>query len=66
MLLRQTADQILVNFKKLRDDERKQAEAQSWSDAVRRMYQGGGELRRFLLSPDQQLHIPVVRQTRIV
>jgi len=61
MLLRQTADQILVDFKKLRDDERKQAEAQFRSDAVRRMYQGGGELRRFLHSPDQQLYTPVVR-----
>lgn len=59
--LRQTADQILTDLKALRDSERKQAEAQSRADAVIRMYQGRGELRRFLHGSDPRTPAPFLK-----
>ncbi|NBO64558.1 MAG: hypothetical protein EBU88_06900 [Acidobacteria bacterium] len=55
-LLRETVDQILTDLKKLRDSERKQAEAQSRRAAIQQMYEGRGALRRFL--HDSEPHAP--------
>ncbi len=57
-LLRDTTDQILVDLKKLRDNERKLAESQSRADAILRMYRGKGELRRFLHGSETQSPAP--------
>jgi hypothetical protein len=53
-MLRETADNILTDLKMLRDSERKQAEAQSRRDAIQRMYEGRGELRRFLRNSEPE------------
>ncbi len=55
-LLRETVEQILTDLKKLRDSERKHAEAQSRRVAIQRMYEGRGALRRFL--HDSEAHAP--------
>ena len=55
-LLRETVDKILTDLKKLRDSERKQAEAQSRRAAIQQMYEGRGALRRFL--HDSEPHAP--------
>ena len=60
-VLRTTADKILIDLKQLRDTERKQADAQSRADAVIRMYQGRGELRRFLHGSDPPVLSPFLK-----
>lgn len=60
-LLRETVDKILCDLKQLRDSERKQAEALSRSDAIQRMYEGRGELRRFLHNREPDAPAPFLR-----
>jgi len=57
-LLRDTTARILRDLQDLRIRERKQAEYRSRSDAILRMYQGRGELRRFLHGADPSSPAP--------
>ena len=60
-LLRETQEKILEDLRALRASERKQAEAQSESAAIRRMYTMQGELRRFLHGSDPVAPAPFLR-----